>query len=257
MWWPEGLREADAHLLGRRRAAGGCSRSVPARRCAPGGCARARCGRRRVGPVGRDARRGVGPERADRGRRCRCVQADATALPFAARRRSTSCSPPSGRCRSSPTRRRCWPRSRGCCARAGGCVFSTTHPVRWAFPDVPGPRRAGRRRRRRDLLRPAGPTSRSTPTASRSTSSTTARWATGSARSPPPGLRLVDLVEPEWPRGHTADVGRVVAAAWCNHSRHGGVRLREAPVTDGVEPAGRTEALARRAPGPDAPARER
>ncbi len=69
--------------------------------------------------------------------------------------------------------------------RPGGrWVFSVTHPVRWAFPDEPGPegltvsasyfdrtpvRGAGRGRR------------------ARSTSSTTARWATGCGRSRRPG----------------------------------------------------------------------
>ena len=74
----------------------------------------------------------------------------------------------------------CWccARCAGCCGPGGRFVFSVTHPIRWAFPDEPGPegltvvvlllrphavRRAGR----------AGP--------ARSTSSTTARSATGSA----------------------------------------------------------------------------
>ena len=38
------------------------------------------------------------------------------------------------------------------------------------------------------------------------------------------GLRLVDLVEPEWPAGHTAGVGPVVAAARRDPARHRDLR---------------------------------
>ena len=54
-------------------------------------------------------------------------------------RASTACSRPTASCRSSRTAARCSRRRRGCCGPGGRFVFSTSHPVRWAFPDDPGP----------------------------------------------------------------------------------------------------------------------
>ena len=45
-------------------------------------------------------------------------------------------------------------------------------------------------------------TSNSIQRAGPSTSSSTALWETASGRSSRPGLRLLDVVEPEWPEGH-------------------------------------------------------
>ena len=45
------------------------------------------------------------------------------------------------------------------------------------------------------------------------------------------GLRLLDLVEPEWPAGNTRDVGRVEPVARPAGARHGDLRLRQGPVS--------------------------
>ena len=84
--------------------------------------------------------------------------------------------------------------------RPGGrFVFSTTHPVRWAFADDPGP---GGLTARHSYFDRTPYVEQDDDGPRRPTSSTTARSATGCARSRAAGLVLVDLVEPEWPEGH-------------------------------------------------------
>ena len=102
VWCPEGLREADARLLGdvrgRRVLELGCGAAAGARWLRRPG---RRGGRAWTCPPGmlRHAR-----EAAERsGVRVPLVQADALALPFAGRRRSTSSAPRSARSRSWPT----------------------------------------------------------------------------------------------------------------------------------------------------------
>ncbi len=88
--------------------------------------------------------------------------------------------------------------------RPGGrFVFSATHPTRWAFPDDPGP--AGLTVRQSYFDR--------TPYVERSGGVTTyvehhrtlgdrVRELVGA------GLALTDLIEPEWPAGHTEEWGQ-------------------------------------------------
>jgi SAM-dependent methyltransferase len=89
--------------------------------------------------------------------------------------------------------------------RAGGrFVFATTHPVRWSFPDDPGP----------DGLTATMPYWDRTPYVEfadggeptyvehHRTLGDRVREITAA------GLRLVDLVEPEWPAGHTEEWGQ-------------------------------------------------
>ena len=65
--------------------------------------------------------------------------------------------------------------------RPGGrCVFSVTHPIRWAFPDEPGPEGLSVVRL---LLRPHAVRRAGRARAARCTSSTTGRSATGSGTS--------------------------------------------------------------------------
>lgn len=88
--------------------------------------------------------------------------------------------------------------------RPGGrFVFATTHPVRWAFPDDPGPHgltASGSYFDRRPYVEQdrAG---RVTYVEHHRTLGDRVREITAA------GLRLVDLVEPEWPEGHTETWG--------------------------------------------------
>ena len=121
VWCPEGLREADAGLLGAvagRAGAGGRLRRRGRRPLArdPG----------RRGGRGRPVRRACCGTRGGRGERTgvrRAAGAGRRDWPCRSRDgASTSRAPPSARCRSSTTRRRSCARCSGCCARAAaGC----------------------------------------------------------------------------------------------------------------------------------------
>ena len=121
-------------VAGRRVLEVGCGvgavRALPGRRGARGG---------RVRPVGRDAGARRRPRAARTGIRVPLVQADVCELPFADRRFDLAFSAfgaipfvadsAGGDARGGP----------GAAPRAGaGCSLST-HPMRWAFPDDPGP----------------------------------------------------------------------------------------------------------------------
>ena len=83
--------------------------------------------------------------------------------------------------------------------RPGGrFVFSTTHPVRWAFPDDPGPRglTANQSYFDRTPYVEQDDAGRATYVEHHRTLGDRVREIAAA------GLRLVDLVEPEWPEGH-------------------------------------------------------
>ena len=181
VWGPEGLSESEAGLLG----------DVRDRRVLEVGCGAAQCARWLLSagadPVGIDLSsamllrgRDIG---AATGLAVPLVQADATRLPFADASFDIACSAygavpfvaDSAAVMAEVAR----------VLRPGGrWVFSVTHPVRWSFPDDPGP--AGLVAQR-VLLGPHALRRAGTDRAGRPTSSTTARSVTGSARSPPPG----------------------------------------------------------------------
>ncbi|WP_100351144.1 class I SAM-dependent methyltransferase [Luteimicrobium subarcticum] len=134
VWGPEGLREADAHLLG----------DVAGRRVLEVGAGAAQCSRwlraQGVDAVATDVSAGMlaAGRELDRttGMRVPLVQADARALPFAASTFDVVFTafgaipfvPDAGRVHTEAAR----------VLRPGGrWVFSVTHPVRWAFPDDP------------------------------------------------------------------------------------------------------------------------
>ena len=201
VWCPEGLREADARLLGK----------VAGKRVLEVGCGAAMCSRwlRTEGaePVALDLSGGMLGHAADAAARSGIavplVQADAQRLPFATGSFDLACTAfgavpfvaDSAAVMREVAR----------VLRPGGrWVFATTHPLRWVFPDDPGP---------------AGLTAR-TPYFDRSpyvevddagepvyvehhrTLGDRVRELVAA------GLQLVDLVEPEWPAGHTREWGQ-------------------------------------------------
>ena len=201
VWSPERLREADAHLLG----------AVSGRRVLEVGAGAAMCSRwlatQGASPVALDLSgvmlRHAADAAARSGVRVPLVQADAQRLPFADGSFDIACTAfgavpfvaDSAAVMREVAR----------VLRPGGrWVFATTHPLRWVFPDDPGP---------------AGLTAR-TPYFDRSP------YVEVDAAGEPvyvehhrtlgdrvrelvaAGFRLVDLVEPEWPAGHTREWGQ-------------------------------------------------
>jgi SAM-dependent methyltransferase len=196
VWCPERLREADAHLLG----------DVRGRDVLEVGCGAAMCSRWLVGqgarPVSSDLSGGMLAQAraaaARTGIDVPLVQADATALPF-----PDACFDvvftafgavpfvaDSAAVMSEAAR----------VLRAGGrWVFATTHPIRWSFPDDPGP----------DGLTATMPYWDRTPYVEFAGDGTPTyvehhRTLGDRVREiAAAGLHLLDLVEPEWPAGHT------------------------------------------------------
>jgi SAM-dependent methyltransferase len=84
--------------------------------------------------------------------------------------------------------------------RPGGrFVFSVTHPIRWAFPDDPGPNGLTASIAYFDRTAYAEHAEDGTPTYvehHRTLGDRVREIVAG-------GFRLVDLIEPEWPAGHT------------------------------------------------------
>ena len=195
VWGPEGLSEADAGLLGDVRPAAGSSRSAPARPSAPAGCWRGGADPVALDLSGEMLRRGreLG---AAAGLAVPLVQADAARLPFAARVLRPGLLGVRRRCRSWPTPPRCMREVARVLRRGGRWVFSVTHPLRWAFPDDPGPEAAWSCGTRTSTGRPTSSRTRpagATYVEHHRTLGDRVRELTAA------GFRLVDLVEPEWP----------------------------------------------------------
>ena len=138
---PEGLREARRRAARRRRRAATCSRW---------GAARAQCSRwlaaRGARVVGLDLSGGDAREAGRRRRRPArrpLVQADARALPVRRRAFDLACSA-YGAVPFVADPERIMREVARVLRPGGRWVFSVTHPMRWAFPDDPGP--AGLRR---------------------------------------------------------------------------------------------------------------
>lgn len=133
VWGPEGLTEEVAGLLGDVRGRAVLEVGAGALQCSRWLAAHGAL------PVGLDLSAGMLIEGVRAGARVPVVQADAAALPFADAAFDLACSsygavpfvPDVGAVHREVAR----------VLRPGGrWVFSTTHPVRWAFPDDPGPR---------------------------------------------------------------------------------------------------------------------
>lgn len=195
-WGPEGLTESEARLLG----------DVAGRDVLEIGAGAAQCSRwlARQGarPVATDVSGGMlreGRRRAGSGADVPRVQADARALPFADASFDVVFTsfgaipfvPDAARVHAEAAR----------VLRAGGrWVFSVTHPLRWAFPD--DPTRAGLTATssyfdRRPYVE-ADDTGRVAYAEYHRTVGDHVRDIAAA------GLRIVDLVEPEWPAWNTA-----------------------------------------------------
>ncbi|MEU5851527.1 class I SAM-dependent methyltransferase [Saccharopolyspora shandongensis] len=201
MWCPERLREADAGLLG----------DVRGKRVLEVGCGAASCSRwladQGAHPVGLDISAGMlrhavaGGERS--GTVVPLVQASADCLPFADASFDLACSAFGG-----------VPfvadvgavfREVARVLRPGGrWVFAVTHPMRWIFPDDPGPTglTATHSYFDRTPYLEVDDAGRATYVEHHRTLGDFVRELAGA------GLRLVDLIEPEWPAGHTQTWGQ-------------------------------------------------
>jgi SAM-dependent methyltransferase len=201
LWCPEGLREADAHLLG----------DVAGRRVLEIGCGSAPCARwlRRAGAdvVAFDISAGMLSRAAELNRSTGIgvplLQADAGALPFADDSIDVACSAFGGlpfvadvEGALTEVRRVLRP--------GGRFVASVNHPMRWAFPDSPDPE---------DLRivssyfdrTPYVETGDDGATVYVEHHRTVGDWVRAVVGA---GLVLVDLVEPEWTPGRTQEWGQ-------------------------------------------------
>ncbi len=217
VWGPEGLDEADAALLG--PAAGLAGRAV-----LEIGCGAAQCSRwlaaRGARPVALDlsarqlrhARRigagapaagpeGVSPEGVS-APAVALVQADAGALPFADGAFDLACSA-YGALPFVADSARVMREVRRVLRPGGRWVFSVSHPVRWALPDEPGPEgltvSASYFDRTPYVEQDAA--GRAVYVEHHRTLGDRVREITAA------GLRLVDLVEPEWPAWNSREWG--------------------------------------------------
>lgn len=201
VWCPENLREEDAHLLG----------EVAGRSVLEIGCGSAMCSRWLAGrgarPVAFDLSAGMLRHAlagaAATGIDVPLVQADAQYLPF----RDASFDiaftafgavgfvADSARVMREVAR----------VLRPGGrWVFATTHPVRWVFPDDPGPNGLVASISYFDRSPYVESAADGTPTYVEHHRTLGDRIRELNAA----GLRLVDLVEPEWPAAHTREWGQ-------------------------------------------------
>lgn len=205
IWCPEGLREATAQLLGP-------ADSLPGRRVLEVGCGAAQCARWLVAQGAdvvavdlsagqlRHAWRAV---QDDPGSAPLLVQADASALPLADGSVDIACSAfgaipfvtDSAAVMAELAR----------VLRPGGrWVFSTNHPMRWCMPDDPGPaglvvERSYFDRRPYVEVTPDG---RPVYVEAHRTLGDRVRELVAA------GFRVLDVVEPEWPEGHTRPWGQ-------------------------------------------------
>jgi SAM-dependent methyltransferase len=201
VWCPEGLDEAEAGLLG----------DVAGRDALEVGCGAAQCARWLAGRGARVVGVDLSAEQLRHARRLAgrtglavpLVQAEAGRLPFADGAFDLACSAfgavpfvaDTGRVMAEVAR----------VLRPGGrWVFAVTHPIRWCFPDDPGP--AGLVARdsyfdRRPYVE-YGEDGRPVYLESHRTMGDRVREIVAA------GFELVDLVEPDWPEGHEREWGQ-------------------------------------------------
>jgi SAM-dependent methyltransferase len=205
LWCPEGLREAEAHLLG--DPVGLAGKAV-----LEVGCGAAQAGRWLVSQGAQVTAFDVSWGQLEQSRALdlttgvavhRLVQADAQALPFVDEAFDVVVSAFGGIPFVSDSAGTMRELAR--VLKPGGrCVFSVTHPLRWAFPDDPGP--AGLTVRQSYFDRTPYVEENSHGFAvyveHHRTLGDRIRELVGA------GLVLEDLVEPEWPEGRTQEWGQ-------------------------------------------------
>jgi SAM-dependent methyltransferase len=196
LWCPEGLREADARLLG----------DVRDQDVLELGCGAAQGARWLVGAGARVTAFDVSYGQLAQARRLdlltgvsvdRLVQADAQALPFRAAAFDIVASAFGALPFVADTAGTMREIAR--VLRPGGrVVFSVTHPVRWSFPDDPGPAglTAGQSYFDRTPYVEVDETGAATYVEHHRTFGDRIRDVVGA------GLTVVDVIEPEWPEGH-------------------------------------------------------
>jgi SAM-dependent methyltransferase len=202
LWCPEGVREADARLLG----------DVQGRDVLEIGCGAAQCARWLVAAGARvtafdvssgqlrearrlDARSGV--------RVARLVQADAQRLPFRDRSFDVVCSA-FGAIPFVADSAAVMAEVARVLRPSGRFVFSVTHPTRWAFPDDPGPAGltvAQSYFDRTPYVEVDGSGEASYVEHHRTMGDRVRELVAAC-------LVLTDLVEPEWPEGHGREWGQ-------------------------------------------------
>lgn len=197
LWCPEGLREADARLLG----------DVAGRRVLEIGCGAAQCSRwlasRGAAAVGVDLSAGMLARGRTLGARpgaprvAGLVLADARTLPFADACFDAACSA-FGAVPFVADPVRLLAEVARVLRPGARWVFSVSHPVRWAFPDDPGPGglTADRSYWDRTPYVEQDPDGRVLYAEHHRTVGDRVRDVVAA------GLELLDVVEPEWPAGH-------------------------------------------------------
>ncbi|BBJ44567.1 SAM-dependent methyltransferase [Streptomyces antimycoticus] len=214
IWGPEGLDEAEAGLLGPVEALKGrdvlevgagaaqCARWLAAQGARPVALDLSHRQLRHARRIDTEAAAGGGDGAGERAG-VALVQADATALPFRDGSFDLACSA-YGAVPFVAEPVRVMREVRRVLRPGGRWVFSVTHPIRWAFPDEPGP----------EGLSVAGSYFDRTPYVEQDESGRAVyvehhRTLGDRVRDVVAGgFRLVDLIEPEWP-------------AW-NHQEWGG-----------------------------------
>ncbi len=202
VWGPEGLDEADAALLGPADALAG-------RQVLEIGCGAAQCSRwlaaRGALPVALDLsyRQLQHARRIDeRAGTFPLVQADAGVLPFADGAFDLACSAYGGVPFVADSAR-VMREVRRVLRPGGRWVFSVTHPIRWALPDEPGPEglTVSASYFDRTPYVEQDEEGRAVYVEHHRTLGDRIREITAA------GLRLVDLVEPEWPSWNSQEWG--------------------------------------------------
>ncbi|MGW6499833.1 class I SAM-dependent methyltransferase [Nonomuraea angiospora] len=195
VWCPEGVDEADAHLLG----------EVRGRRVLEIGCGAAQCARWLVTQGAQVAAFDISHRQLrhsqridlDTGLRVPVVQADAESLPFAAASFDLACSA-FGALPFVADPLAVFREVRRVLRPGGRFVFSVSHPIRWAFPDDPGPRGLTSDRSYFDRSPYEERDERGTVTYAEH-HRTMGDWVNLLVAS---GLTVTGLLEPEWPEGH-------------------------------------------------------
>lgn len=201
VWCPENLREADVHLLGDVRG-----RTVLEVGCGAAMCARwlVRQGAR---PFAFDLSAGMLRHARrlgeDTGIAVPLVQADAEHLPFRDAAVDLAFTA-FGAIQFVADSARLMREVARVVRPGGRWVFATTHPTRWAFPDDPGP--AGLTATMSYFDRTPyvefDESGRATYVEHHRTFGDRVREIAAA------GFRLIDVVEPEWPAGHTRNWGQ-------------------------------------------------